>query len=72
MEIEKNLLPDVLTDPLIVLEIGADEITVSQNHTAGFALRFPRLIKFREDKNSSEATTLEEIRTMFKKQRGGH
>lgn len=72
VEIEKNLLPDVLTDPVIVLEIGADEITVSQNHTAGFALRFPRLIKFREDKNSSEATTLEEIRNMFKRQRGGH
>ena len=68
--IEKTLLPDVIIEPTIVLEIGADEISASQNHTSGYALRFPRLIKFREDKNPSEATTLKEIELMFKKQRG--
>ncbi|HAI62710.1 MAG: putative DNA ligase [candidate division WWE3 bacterium GW2011_GWF2_41_45] len=68
--VEKTLLPDVIIEPMIVLEIGADEISVSQNHTSGYALRFPRLIKFREDKNPSEATTLKEIELMFKKQRG--
>ena len=68
--VEKTLLPDVIIEPMIVLEIGADEISVSQNHTSGYALRFPRVIKFREDKNPSEATTLKEIELMFKKQRG--
>ena len=68
--IEKSLLPDVLIEPRIVLEIGADEISVSQNHTSGYALRFPRLIKFREDKNPTEATNLKEIELLFKKQRG--
>lgn len=67
--IDKTLAPDVAIEPTIVLEIGADEISVSQNHTSGYALRFPRLIKFREDKSTSEATTLEEIKQMFKKQR---
>ena len=68
--IEKSLLPDMLIEPRIVLEIGADEISVSQNHTSGYALRFPRLIKFREDKNPTEATNLKEIELLFKKQRG--
>jgi len=68
--IEKSLMPDVLIEPRIVLEIGADEISVSQNHTSGYALRFPRLIKFREDKNPTEATNLKEIELLFKKQRG--
>ncbi|GIW69824.1 MAG: putative DNA ligase [Patescibacteria group bacterium] len=69
VDIDKTLIPDVITEPSIILEIGADEITVSQNHTSGYALRFPRLIKFRTDKNPSEATSVAEIVQMFKKQR---
>ncbi len=34
----------------------------------GFALRFPRLVKFRDDKRPEEVTTLEEIRKMYKAQ----
>lgn len=37
-------------------------------HTAGFALRFPRLQKFRDDKRPEDVTTLKEIEEMFKKQ----
>ncbi len=36
--------------------------------TPGYALRFPRLIRFRDDKKAKDATNLEEIKTMFKKQ----
>ena len=35
-------------EPKIVLEVLADEITKSPNHTAGYALRFPRVIRFRD------------------------
>jgi DNA ligase-1 len=35
---------------------------------AGFALRFPRLERFREDKNPRDATTLSEVEKMFKLQ----
>jgi DNA ligase-1 len=35
---------------------------------AGFALRFPRLERFREDKSPKEATTLEEVKKMFEEQ----
>ncbi|KKU09925.1 MAG: putative DNA ligase, partial [Candidatus Woesebacteria bacterium GW2011_GWB1_45_5] len=39
--------------------------TVSPIHTAGLALRFPRLIRFRDDKQYDEATTIKELRQFF-------
>jgi len=66
---DKMFMPDVICLPKIVVEIGADEISVSQNHTAGYALRFPRLLKFRNDKNPAEATTVDEIIKMYKAQK---
>ncbi len=61
-EVEKNLNPDVWMRPELVVEIAADEITKSPNHTAGVALRFPRLVKFRDDKKWTDATTIAELK----------
>ncbi len=36
---------------------------------AGFALRFPRLVRFREDKTPQDATSVTEVSKMFKSQR---
>lgn len=60
-EAHKNLLPDVWVKPEIVIEVAADEITKSPTHSAGFALRFPRLIKFREDKSWEQITNISEL-----------
>jgi DNA ligase-1 len=60
-EIDTTLLPDVWLDPHIVVEVAADEITRSPAHSAGLALRFPRLVRFRDDKSPSQATTVEEL-----------
>jgi DNA ligase 1 len=60
-EVEKSLIPDAWTRPELVVEIAADEITKSPTHSAGVALRFPRLIKFRDDKNWTDATNLSEL-----------
>lgn len=70
------LQPSVWIKPEIVIEVLADEITRSPIHTAGkesdqpgYALRFPRLIKFREeDKNAEDATTVEELVKMYDQQ----
>jgi DNA ligase-1 len=35
---------------------------------AGYALRFPRLVRFRDDKTPEEITTLQELEDMFKAQ----
>lgn len=68
-EIDKNLAPDFYVLPKVVVELAADEITVSPKHTSGYALRFPRLVKFRDDKTEKEATTIEEIKKLFKFQK---
>jgi DNA ligase-1 len=62
--VPKELAPDVWLSPGLVVEIAADELTTSPLHTAGLALRFPRLIKFRDDKGIEGATTVEEIRQL--------
>jgi len=66
--VNKLLEPDYWVTPEIVVEIAADEITKSPTHTAGLALRFPRLIKFRDDKSYEEATTVGELKNLFKLQ----
>lgn len=67
-EVHKDLTPDFWVIPSLVVELAADEITKSPKHTAGLALRFPRLIKFRDDKDPDHATYLSELREMFKLQ----
>lgn len=62
--IAKTLIPDVWVSPGIVVEIAADNITKSPVHGAGLALRFPRLIRFRDDKDPSQATTLKELKRL--------
>ena len=67
-EVAKILIPDTWVIPSLVVEIAADDITKSPNHSSGFALRFPRLVKFRDDRDWTEATTLGEIKKLFKLQ----
>lgn len=69
-DVHKNYTPDFWVEPSLVVEIAADEITRSPTHTSGFALRFPRLIRFRDDKNPSQATTLKEFQNLFRLQKG--
>lgn len=62
--VDKTLTPDWWLPPTLVAEIAADEITKSSLHTSGFGLRFPRLVRWRLDKNSEQATSLKEINTL--------
>lgn len=73
--VRSKIEPNYWVEPKEVLEIYADEITKSPIHTAGevdgigYALRFPRLVKFREaDKKAEDATTVEEIKELYKNQ----
>lgn len=70
--VNSQIVPSVWIEPKIVIEVLADEITRSPLHTAGktdkengFALRFPRLVSFRNDKKAEEATDVDEIRRLF-------
>ena len=68
-EVHKLLEPDFWVESKVVVEIAADEITKSPNHTAGLALRFPRLIRFRDDKDPIDATTVKEVERLYELQK---
>jgi DNA ligase-1 len=63
-EVPESLLPDVWLEPKVVVEVAADEITKSPLHTAGLGLRFPRLVRFRDDKRADQVTTKKELKTI--------
>jgi len=67
--VDKNLAPDIWCLPEILVEIKADNITKSPIHTAKYALRFPRLVQFRDDKSPEQATTLQEAEKLFRLQK---
>lgn len=68
--VDSGIEPDFWVEPKYVIEVLADEITKSPMHkAAGLALRFPRMIKIRSDKKPEQATTVKEIKKMFKAQR---
>jgi len=75
--VDSILVPDVWLEPEVVVEVLADEITPSPRHTAGkagdepgYALRFPRIVSFRDaDKRPEDATTVKEIAELFRQQR---
>ncbi len=63
------ITPSVWIKPEIVIEVLADEITVSPIHTARYALRFPRLVSFRtSDKKAEDATSISELISMYEQQ----
>ena len=68
-KVDNNLFPDVWIKPELVTEIMADEITKSPIHAFGLALRFPRLVRFRDDKKVSQATSKKELDKFFKLQK---
>ncbi|MDP1743432.1 MAG: ATP-dependent DNA ligase [Candidatus Amesbacteria bacterium] len=67
-EVSSQMKCDHWVEPKIVVELLADEITKSPMHTSGYALRFPRLVSFRE-KKPTDATSMKELEKMVKLQK---
>ena len=59
---------DVVIRPKIVVEVGYQEIQKSPTYTSGFALRFPRLVRIRQDRIAEDADTIERVLQLFKSQ----
>jgi len=73
--VESEMEPDIWVQPKYVAEVIGAEITLSPQHTcckgqiskeAGLSIRFPRFIRWRDDKSVEEATTPQEILEMYK------
>jgi len=51
--------------PELVFEIGFEGINRSTRHKSGIALRFPRILRWRQDKKIGDADTLEALKSML-------
>jgi DNA ligase 1 len=57
-------------EPKIVLEVAFNAIMRSSRHESGFALRFPRIVRVREDKSPADIDTIEEVERIYGRQHG--
>jgi DNA ligase 1 len=57
--------------PEVVVEIAFDRIMRSGRHRSGYAMRFPRIVRIREDKTPPEADTLDTVAALFTEQASG-
>lgn len=55
-------------EPTVVLEIAFDRIQESKRHKSGYALRFPRIARIRDDKTPADASTIDEVRRIYEGQ----
>lgn len=51
--------------PTLVFELGFEGIQASSRHKSGIAVRFPRMLRIREDKPLWEADTLDSLRALM-------
>jgi DNA ligase-1 len=57
--------------PSMVFELGFEGIQRSPRHKSGIAVRFPRMLRIRDDKPIHEADTMAELETLLCLHRGG-
>ncbi|HSP09043.1 MAG TPA: ATP-dependent DNA ligase [Candidatus Dormibacteraeota bacterium] len=53
--------------PEVVLEVAFDSIQHSGRHVSGYALRFPRIVRIRDDKPVEEIDTLERVDALYER-----
>ena len=57
--------------PEVVVEIAFDRIMRSTRHKSGFAMRFPRIVRMRDDKTPADIDTLATVEALFGEQASG-
>jgi DNA ligase-1 len=55
-------------EPAIVLEVAFNNLMRSDRHASGFAMRFPRIMRIREDKPVDEIDTLARVEEIYNQQ----
>ena len=51
--------------PEQVVEIALDGVQTSTRYPGGMALRFARVLRYRDDKGPAEADTVDTVRTLY-------
>jgi DNA ligase 1 len=63
---EKARSHEIPVEPQIVLEVAFDVIQESDLHESGFSLRFPRIVRVRDDKPPEDVDTLDRVREIYR------
>ena len=50
-----------VVEPTVVVEIAFDIIQRSTRHASGYAMRFPRIVRIRDDKTTAEVDRLSTV-----------
>jgi DNA ligase-1 len=58
----------VTVRPEVVVEVAYNEIQRSPQYSSGFALRFARITRIRDDKSVEQVTTLAELQSLYERQ----
>lgn len=59
---------NVNVEPNTVITVRFEEVQKSPSYTSGYALRFPRFIAYRPDKDLGSITSLQELKTVYEEQ----
>jgi len=51
--------------PTLVFELGFEGIALSKRHKSGIAVRFPRMLRWRQDKPVTEADDLATLQALL-------
>ncbi len=52
-------------EPKIILEVAFNNLMRSERHASGFAMRFPRILRIRDDKPVEEIDTLQRVEEIY-------
>jgi DNA ligase-1 len=59
-----------IVEPDVVLEVAFDTIQKSDRHSSGYALRFPRILRRRWDKEAAQVDTLQQVEELYQRHTG--
>ena len=51
--------------PEVVLEVAFDGVQKSARHKSGYALRFPRILRWRQDKKPQDCDDLARVEALY-------
>jgi DNA ligase-1 len=60
---------DVVVKPAVVVEVNFEEIQKSPTYSSGYALRFPRVIRLRDDRAPDECSDISLVENLYSTQR---